>query len=187
MRKYNNLNFFKHTYCEFQLIQNDFFKQKSTHFKSKSGSLYFYTNEGVYRYSNHWGRVANCRWKISSVKDYKNQNYYIGYANWIDFFPLNTSEKNFYLEVDFLNKEVEVCCKRENDTTTNFLMTLDLALKKLKQIKTIFKEYKWAYYFNENIDVLRKELILNLVSTQKDLHVLKQDLKNKKNKFEAGN
>ena len=37
-------------------------------------------------------------------------------------------------------------------------MTLDLALKKLKQIKTIFKEYKWALYFNKNIDVLRKDL-----------------------------
>ena len=177
MRKYNNFNFFKHTYCEFKMIHNDFFKQESTHFKSRSGSLYFYTNEGVYRYSNHWGRVANCRWKISGVENYKNQNYYVGYANWIDFFPLNNSEKSFYLEVDFTKKEVEICCKRENDAPTNSLMTLDVALKKLKQIKTIFKEYKWALYFNENIDVLRKELIYNLINTEKDLHVLKQDLK----------
>jgi len=177
LRKYNNLNFFKHTYCEFEMIHNDFFKQESTHFKSKSGSLYFYTEEGVYRYSNHWGRVANCRWKISGVEDYKNQNYYVGYANWIDFFSLKTSEKSFYLDVDFTKKEVEICCKQKNDITTHSLMTLELALKKLKQIKTIFKEYKWALYFNENIDVLRKELIYNLINTEKDLHVIKQDLK----------
>jgi hypothetical protein len=78
------------------MINNDFFKQKSTHFKSKSGSLYYFTDKGVYRYSNHWGRVANCRWKISGVEAYKNQNYYVGYANWLDFYSLNTSEKNFY-------------------------------------------------------------------------------------------
>ena len=90
---------------------------------------------------------------------------------------MDNSEKSFYLEVDFTKKEVEICCKRENDAPTNSLMTLDVALKKLKQIKTIFKEYKWALYFNENIDVLRKELIYNLINTEKDLHVLKQDLK----------
>lgn len=162
------------------MIHNDFFKQESTHFKSKSGSLYYYTNQGVYRYSNHWGRVANCRWKIRGIEAYKNQNYYVGYANWIDFFPLNTFEKTFYLDVDFTSKEVEICCKRENDTATHFLMTLDLALKRLKQIKNLFKEYKWALYFNENIDVLRTELIYNLINTDKDLRVLKQDLKNRK-------
>jgi hypothetical protein len=66
-------------------------------------------------------------------------------------------------------------------------MTLDLALKKLKQIKTLFKEYKWALYFNENIDVLRKELIYKLINTDKDLQVLKQELNKIKSKFEAGN
>lgn len=159
------------------MIQIEFFKQKSVHFKSKSGSLYFYTDEGVYRYSNHWGRVANCRWKISGVEDYKNQNHYVGYANWQDFFPLNTFEKNFYLEFDFNLKEPKIYRINESDNSAHFLMTLDCALKRLKEIKTLFKEYKWALYFNENIDVLRKELVQNLINSDEDLRVLKQNLR----------
>ena len=176
--EYHNYNFFKHTYCEFKMIHNNFFNQKSIHFKSKSGSLYYYTDDGVYRYSNHWGRVANCRWKISGIEGYKNQNYYVGYANWLDFYPLNTSEKLFYLKVDFNTKEVKIYRKSINEASTHFLMTLDFALKRLKQIKILFKEYKWAIYYNEKIEVLRSKLIYQLLNSDKSLLDLKQSLKN---------
>ena len=34
-------------------------------FISASGSRYVYTSEGVYRYSDHWGRVATCLWTLA--------------------------------------------------------------------------------------------------------------------------
>ena len=60
-------NFFKHTYCQFEYKELSVLQEENIHFKSKSGSSYVYTEKGVYRYSNHWGRVANCRWKLNSI------------------------------------------------------------------------------------------------------------------------
>lgn len=177
MRSYHNFNFFKHTYCEFDLVSEDFFIKNKVHYKSKSGSLYFYTEKGVYRYSNHWGRVANCRWKISGIEDYKNQSYYVGYANWLDFYPLNNFEKAFYLEVDFNNGTTKIYRINESSPTNCFLMTLDFAFTRLKQIKILFKDYKWASYYNENIETLRAKLITKLVNSEKSLQELKQSLK----------
>jgi hypothetical protein len=174
LRKYHNFNFFKHTYCEFEIINKDFFNQKSVHYKSKSGSLYFYTDKGVYRYSNHWGRVANCRWKINGIVAYKNQNYYTGYANWLDFHSLKSAEKYFYLEVNFEEESVKIYSIKEQNNPIVFLMSLEFALKRLKEIKTLFKEYKWALYFNKNIDILRKKLISLLINSDKSLQEIKQ-------------
>lgn len=158
------------------MISEDYFKEKSVHFKSKSGSLYYYTDKGVYRHSNHWGRVANCRWKINGIEVYKNQNYYTGYADWLDFHSLNSSEKYFYLEVNFEEETAKICKLKDGNNPGIFLMSLDFALKRLKEIKIVFKEYKWALYFNENIDVLRKELISLLIISDKPLQEIKQNL-----------
>ncbi|WP_245949206.1 hypothetical protein [Lutibacter citreus] len=158
------------------MVDIDFFNQKSVHFKSKSGSSYFYTKEGVYRYSNHWGRVANCRWKINDVKEYKNQNYYVGYANWGDFYSINTNEKLFYIDVVENNPQLFVCDKAES--SKHFLMTLEFAIKRIKQIKELYKDYKWAIYYNENIDVLRTKLVYKLVNSEESIQVIKREVNN---------
>ncbi len=177
MKVYHKFNFFKYTYCEFEMQEIDFFKEKSSHFQSKSGSYYHYTKEGVFRYSNHWGRVASCRWKIKGIDIYKNQEYYVGFAKWNDFYPLNNSDKVFYLEVDFVVKQVKIKRLKNEEKSNSFLMTSEFVHQRLKQIQTLFKEYKWATYFDEDIDVLRKILINKLLSTNKTLQVLKQELK----------
>lgn len=176
MRNYHKFNFFKYTYCEFESESIDFFKNKSAHYQSKSGSLYFYTDEGVYRYSNHWGRVANCRWKIKEVEEYKSQNYYVGFANWSSFYSLNDTDKVFYIEVDFLQKQAKIQRLKNNDNNVNFLMTSEFAHQRLKHIQSLFKEYKWAKYFDEHIDVLRELLITNLITTTKTIQQLKREL-----------
>lgn len=173
---YNKFNFFKHTYCEFEVYPIDFFKGKSAHHQSKSGSLYFYADNGVYRYSNHWGRVANCRWKIKDVKDYYSQNYYVGFSKWKDFYPLNDYEKVFYITVDFENKKAKIHRVTEVIDNNHFLMTSEFAHQRLKQIQTLFKEYKWATYFNEDIDELRRKIITELISTNLSLQQLKRNL-----------
>ena len=174
--KFHKFNFFRYTYCEFESQSIDFFKDKSAHYQSKSGSLYFYTDAGVFRYSNHWGRVANCRWKIKGIETYKSQNHYVGFAKWNDFYPLNNTDKVFYLEVDFLLKQAKVKRLKNKVKKEVFLMTSTLAHQRLKQIQTLFNEYKWAKYFEEDIEVLRKILITNLINTNKPIQQLKREL-----------
>ncbi|QXP74243.1 hypothetical protein H0I31_09370 [Tenacibaculum sp. AHE15PA] len=174
--KFHKYNFFRYTYCEFESRSIDFFKDKSAHYQSKSGSLYFYADEGVYRYSNHWGRVANCRWKIKEIEEYKSQNYYVGFANWSDFYLLNNTDKVFYLEVNFKTKQVKIKRLKEEENKIVFLMTSEFAHQRLKQIQTLFKEYKWAAYYEDDIDHLREILINDLISTTKTIQQLKREL-----------
>ncbi|MEX6626107.1 hypothetical protein [Tenacibaculum salmonis] len=175
--KFHKFNFFKYTYCEFESKEITFFDDKSAHYKSKSGSIYFYTKEGVYRYSNHWGRVANCRWKIKGVEEYKSQDYYVGFANWNDFYPLNNTDKVFYLNVNYTTKQVKIQRLKNEDKSDYFLMTSEFAHQRLKQIQVLFKEYKWATYFEQNIDVLREIIINKLITSTKTIQELKRELK----------
>lgn len=59
---------------------------------SKSGSKYWYEDDGVYRQSNHWGEgVASCDWFINgNLTDYANfantlEKDIVGFAKWNDF------------------------------------------------------------------------------------------------------
>ncbi len=171
MKTYNQSNFFKHTFCEFAQVENFYFPEK-TNYKSKSESSYFYTNEGVYRKSNHWGRVANCRWKLITDENYKNQSTVIGFAKWSNFYPINATEKIFFIEVDFNRKTTEI--KSSNETSTIHVFTFSEATKRKKQIMYLFKEYKWATYFDLNIDELRGKIISDYINSDKTLQQLKK-------------
>ncbi|WP_087520632.1 hypothetical protein [Polaribacter sp. SA4-12] len=174
MKTYNRNSFFKHTFCEFTQIDNFEFPE-DTNYKSKSESMYFYTYEGVYRKSNHWGRVANCRWKLISNENYKNQQIVIGFAKWADFYPINSTEKIFYIEVNFDNKSVKLQTK--NDKTTNRLFTFSEAQKRTKQITQLFLDDKWAKYFDKNIDDLYLEVISEFINSDKTLQEIKRGFK----------
>lgn len=142
--------------------------------------MYLYTEKGVYRYSNHWGRVANCRWKIKGVEEYKNQHYYVGYAKWSHFYSLNASEKIFYIEVAS-SGEAKLFNIKDSASTKPFLMTLDFAYKRLKQLKVLYKDYKWATYYNEDVYLVRNRLTEKLINSDKTLQELKQSLKSEFN------
>gem|GEM_PF-164490 len=175
MKTITSNNFFKHTFCEFQKVELAFFSENKFHFKSKANSQYFYTDKGVYRYSNHWGRVANCRWRLLSDEKIKNQNYYIGFAKWINFYPLNEAEKQFYISVDFENKMVDFY---HNPTKENvFLFFAETAQKKVIQIRKILSEDKWATYFDVDIEFLRKKIIKEYINSNKTLQQLKLELR----------
>lgn len=177
MKSYHKFNFFKHTYCEFKQIESSFFDNNQVHFKSKSGSHYSYTEEGVYRYSNHWGRVANCRWKIEGVDDFKSQNYYVGYAKWSDFYPLNATDKVYYVMVNYKTQQAKIVRMSAEEEVSQYLMHSDLAHKRLKEIQTLFKEYKWAKYINAPIDEVRKIIIEQLIDSNIALAILKRQVK----------
>lgn len=171
MKTYNQTNFFKHTFCEFQQVDNFDFPE-NTNYKSKSESSYFYTDEGVYRKSNHWGKVSNCRWSLKTKKHYKNQNTVIGFANWSDFYPINSSEKLFFISVDFDKKLVTV--KASKNKKKKHVITLTKALKKKKQINNLFKNDSWTAYYTLEKDKLLKELVTAFINSNKSLQEIKK-------------
>ena len=60
-------------------------------YESNSGSKYMYTDEGVYRFSNHWnGGVASCSWFLDN-KNVDTIEYQLGFCKWEDFMPNDMS------------------------------------------------------------------------------------------------
>ena len=170
LKTYNQTNFFKHTFCEFNQV-DDFEFPENTNYKSKSESIYFYTEEGVYRKSNHWGRVANCRWKLLANENYKNQQIVIGFAKWTDFYPINSNGKIFFIEVSFDKKTMKLQPRKEN--SNNHFFTFSEAQKRIKQILHLFKDDKWATYFNVEINELRMNIISEFINSDKTLKEIK--------------
>ncbi len=160
----------------------DFFTQNKAHYKSKKGSLYFYTDKGVYRKSNHWGRVANCRWKLiannnnnNNNNNYKNQQTVIAFAKWTGFYPLNNIEKIFYISVDFISNHIEIHHIKNQNENDFFLFSLTDVLKRKKQIKHLLTTTQWSKYFEKEISTLRKKIINKLITTDKSLQEIKTE------------
>ncbi|WP_299667985.1 hypothetical protein [uncultured Polaribacter sp.] len=171
MKTYNQTNFFKHTFCEFQQIDHFEFPE-NTNYKSKSESTYFYTDKGVYRKSNHWGRVANCRWKLMALTNYKNQDKVIGFAKWNDFYPINSTEKIFFIDVNFEEKTAKIQSKKEHQI--HYLFSFSEAQQRIKQIHHLFKDDKWANYFDLEIDKLQIKVISAFINSNKTLQEIKR-------------
>ena len=174
MKTYNQTNFFKYTFCEFQEVNNFEITDKNF-FKSKSNSLYYFTKNGVYRKSNHWGRVGSCRWRLTSNSSYKNQQSVTAFARWKEFYHLNENEKLFYIEVNFETEKVKI--KVSYTDKTLFLFSLSNALKKEKQIKDLFKEVKWAKYYGQTPEELKYKIIMKLINSNLSLQQIKVNLK----------
>ena len=87
---YNDENYFMGTEANWQSAEWP--EDGVFDYESRSGSRYIYTDEGVYRMSNHWGSgVATCDWyldgdDISSFADRGGER--VGFARWSDFKPL---------------------------------------------------------------------------------------------------
>lgn len=177
MKKYDRFNFFKHTYCEFIEVSEDVFKDNAADYKSKSDSLYHYTKEGVYRYSDHWGRVANCRWRLITNNKYKNQENHLGFAKWTDFYPLNDLDQQFYIDVNYLESKVNFYYEKNLIESNRTLFTAIDAQKRIKHIRNILIEDKWAKYYDYDIDFLRKSIIDKLINTKESLQKIKMELK----------
>ena len=174
MKTYNQTNFFKHTFCEFQQVDNFDFPEDNN-YKSKSDSIYFYTEEGIYRKSNHWGRVANCRWKLISIENYKNQQIVIGFAKWIDFYPINSTEKIFFIDMNFEEKTVKLQSRK--DKIKNHVFTFPEAQKRIKLIKHLLNDDKWAKHFDLEIEELRYKIFSEFMNSEKSLPEIKRSFK----------
>ena len=173
---YNRNNFYNRTFCIFKEVDLEFIKELKPNFKSKSGSSYYFTEIGVYRLSNHWGRAANCKWRLTS--DSKNNNRTkLGFANWNEFYPDNDFEKLYFIEVDYDAQSVNYYHKQnENFASDKVLRTAGDTTKLIKKIRILFEETAWTKHLKEeNPEVIRKEIIEKLIGTSKSYQEIRRE------------
>jgi hypothetical protein len=170
---YNRFNFHKHTFCIFKEVKLEEFPSLSIHYKSKSGSQYCFTEKGVFRISNHWGRASNCRWRLmsssiaSSSSKINNSQSRIGYADWTDFYPNNETEKLFYITIDWETRVLNFMHSHSPQFNNKTIVrTASETAKRIKQIQEVLKDKQWSKYLNfEDYDQLEKEVVEELITT----------------------
>jgi hypothetical protein len=179
-----NPNSFKNTFCVFHEEALDSLKGLSVQYQSKSGSSYYYTKLGMYRLSNHWGRLANSKWRleplepeIDGAESRNDSKIKLGFAPWINFYPDNAVEELYYLEANYIKKTVNYQHKNNpNYDNKAILRTSFETTKRIKQIRNLLNLTSWAKYFEyDDLDVLRQQIINQLIYTNKTLEEIKRE------------
>jgi hypothetical protein len=173
-----NPNSFKYTFCVFKEVHINEIKGRNAQYESKSGSSYFYTKEGMYRLSNHWGRLANCKWRLEPMEPETNSKIKLGFALWSDFYPDNAIDKLYYLEANFEKKSVNYQHKNNLDYDQKAILRTSFeTTKRIKQIRNLFNTSSWTKYFeSDDLEYLRMKIINELIYTEKSLEEIKRDL-----------
>lgn len=174
---YNKTNFHKHTFCIYREVTLTEIDGLKLSYSSKSGSSYYFTEKGLYRVSNHWGRAANCRWRLLPLENETTSKTKAGYANWTDFYPNNEHDNLFYVEVNWETKEVSFqhkCNPKYNRTAQ--LRNASETAKVIRHINEVLTTDNWAKYINfEDITELRKEVVSALVNTNRSFLDIKRN------------
>ena len=174
-KTYNKTNFHRHTFCVFKEVNLEKIIGLKPNYTSKSGSSYYFTDEGVYRVSNHWGRAANCKWRLQALEDASSNRTRAGYANWNEFHPDNDVQKLYFIDVDFNTNTVNYNHIGTNPATKSMLRTASETTKRIKQIRLLFKSDDWAKHLDfENLEDARKQIIQELIRTDKTLQEIKK-------------
>lgn len=179
-KTYNKYNFHQHTFCVFKEVAVKEVQDLKPNFKSKSGSLYFFNDYGVFRQSNHWGRAANCKWRLESANSGSTSRNKIGFANWNSFHNDNEIDKLYFITADVNLKTATYLHKNNKEyIETAILRTANETAKKIKIIRNLFENESWAKYFDdENIDLLRNLIIQKLIETNLSLQEIKSTIRN---------
>lgn len=80
----NKDNYFKNTYAQWKSVSEKELPKETPDYESASGSEYWYTDKGVYRRSNHWGKVASCYWYLNNEVKQTGNNKEVGYTDFSD-------------------------------------------------------------------------------------------------------
>lgn len=170
-------NKFKNTFCVFIEQPFSVIDGLAVQFESKAGSRYFYTEEGMYRLSNHWGRLANSKWRLVATVMESSSKLKLGFANWTDFYPDNNVDRLYYLVANY--EGATISYEHKNNPLYNgyaVLRTSYETTKRIKQARNILELTSWAKYFDySDIQVLRKKIVDALVSTNRSLEDIKRE------------
>jgi hypothetical protein len=150
-------------------------------YKSASGSAYYFTELGVYRKSNHWGRAANCRWRLITNADYKNQTEIVGFARWTDFYPNNDTEKLFFIEINEKKNEVHFNHKNHPNYAHQIVRNASDTAKRIKEIKNVLQTTSWAkHLILDDFEEVKRKMLTELSNTNESFVNLKKILQHGK-------
>ncbi len=167
-KTYNKYNFHKYTFCVFKEVPAEEISFDNAHFVSKTNSSYYFTENGVYRKSNHWGRVANCRWKLITLAETSKNRVKIGFATWKDFHSEKTNESSYILVYNHQNKTVDYTHYLETDSSSMRRNSSE-TMKRIKEIRNVIANKEWMNYYEiENPDEILNIIINKMIDT--DLH-----------------
>jgi hypothetical protein len=169
---------FKNTFCVFKEVSLEAIQGLKVQYDSKSGSNYFYTKEGMFRLSNHWGRLANSKWRLEPMEPETESKIKLGFAPWTNFYPDNADEELYYLEANYIKNTVNYQHKNNpNYDKKAILRTSFETTKRIKQIRNLFNLTSWAKYFDyDDLDLLRQQIINELIFTNKTLEEIKREI-----------
>lgn len=169
-------NSFKKTFCVFIEVELSCVEELKSDYQSESGSQYFYSEKGMYRLSNHWGRLANSKWRLVD-KGISNSKIKIGFAAWDSFYPDNDYELLYYLDWNKGSDEILYQHKKNPEYDGKaVLRTSKETQKRLKNARNILELSNWAKYYDEDINVLREKIINDLIYTEMPLEEIKRKL-----------
>lgn len=178
-KTYHKNNFYRNTFCVFRLVEADDLPPATADYKSKTGSEYYFTEKGVYRISNHWGRAAGCRWRLNAI-EYKQQQALIGYADWTAFFPNNEEQHLYFIcqpSPDVFSFDHKYSVLYDGKSV---LRSAADTSKVLKQIHDIQKNPSALKYISsDDPQQMISEIIYQLIYTNTSYAEIKRKLLNK--------
>jgi hypothetical protein len=169
---------FKNTFCVFHEVLINEIEGLALQYESKSGSSYYYTKIGMYRLSNHWGRLANSKWRLEALEPESESKFKLGFAPWSSFYPDNAVDSLYYIEMNYVKNTVNYQHKNNPDYDGKAVLRTSFeTTKKIKQIRNLLNLTSWAKYFEyEDLDDLRNDIIIELIFTDKALEEIKREL-----------
>jgi hypothetical protein len=174
---YSRLNFHKHTFCIWKEVLAAEIRDLKISYISQSGSQYIFTADGLYRISNHWGRVANCHWRLIPLAEFKSQHNIVAFANWVDFYSNDDTSKLFFIKMDFDMQEVNFYHRQSADKQEMLVFrNAKETAKTIRTIKQVLTETDWAKHLNYvDFEVLRKEISSGLINSEKSFLEIKKN------------
>jgi hypothetical protein len=171
-------NSFKNTFCVFQEVTISEVEGLKIQFESKAGSRYYYSDLGMYRLSNHWGRLANSKWRLIAIEPETASKFKLGFAPWNSFYPDNTIDKLYYIEADFDKNTVNYQHKNNPQYDNKAILRTSFeTTKRIKQIRNLQQLTSWAKHFDyDDIGILRQAIINELIFTEKTLEEIKREI-----------
>ena len=166
---YNKLNFHSYTFCIWKEVLFNEINNVKISYKSKSGSQYIFSSDGLYRISNHWGRVANCHWRLIPLDKFKSQKTIVGFANWTDFYSNNDYSKLFFIKVDFETQDVNFYHKLSTAIQEKIVLrNAKETAKTIQTIKMVLNEKEWAKHLKyQDLEVFRMMIVNELIYSEK--------------------
>lgn len=169
---------FKNTFCVFQEESIDSINGLELQYDSKSGSKYYYTKAGMYRLSNHWGRLANSKWRLEPLDPESGSKIKLGFAPWVNFYADNAIEELYYIEANYIKNTVNYQHKNNPKYDNKAVLRTSFeTTKRIKQIRNLLSLTSWAKYFDyDDLDVLRQQIVNELIFTNKTLEEIKRQI-----------